>query len=143
MSIFRRITRQYWLLLLVQCNGADFSVPPNTPSYALSYPPGVSGNLPQSATIQGGQVDVHGVVSDYRGRPVEGVEVFWDRAGAPNPAGPTRKLTDPSGRATFTWRFGTTIGSQAIRAYVVGALGSPLEYRAFVIPGKGGPPPGP
>jgi hypothetical protein len=127
-------------VLLLHCKAA-FDIPPNHPPYTLSYPPGITGDLPQGATTTGSVVPLQAVVVDYKGRPVKGAEVLWDDAVTPFWDGPITELSDVDGRATFPWQVGSTLGERKLWAIIRGANGSPLEYRAFVLPGKG-PPPG-
>jgi len=134
----QRLVLPCGVLLLLGCQ-ADFGLPPNNPPKTLSYPPGGSGDLP---TVRiGASVQCSVRVTDSHGKPVKDIGIAWDDGLLPSPASPDSSVSNDSGYARTVWTFRPRVGLQALRAYLPGANGNPVEYRAQVLAPIPQPPP--
>ena len=82
--------------------------------------------LPQPLTV---------LVTDTAGVPVAGVAVRWSVVTGGGSIAPDTAFTDAQGQAGAILTLGTTAGSQAARASLTGATGSPVAFTAVAVAG--------
>ena len=113
----------------------NFAVPETEPALRLDYPTGYTADFPHQ--IPGAVLDIAVRVTEVGGAPAIGVEVVWDDGYATPAVTPWHTLTDSTGMVTAKWEVRPLPAEQFsrddhVRAYLPGALNSPLEYRAII-----------
>ncbi len=120
-----------WTVGFVSACRADSGLPPVDRSIKISYPPGVTGDLP-SDTFGAIHPLLVRATDAAAGTPLKGIEVTWDGLAYPPPVQPRSSITNDSGYASAVWRLRPYAGIQSVRGYLPGAVGNPVEYRLLV-----------